>query len=335
MRSLRGVLLLIGLVWMSSHARAGATESPLRVTLSAERTDLLEHEPLKMTVEIRNVSDHPVNVASIQDINMYDDMRFTLVEVSTGKGRAELREGAVSTTDVDFGSGYRGDSLPPGGLILFNIYPNVTYRFERTSNEEARQALDKPGNYTVRVVYHIPSDVRLLPPGPGGMVFSNAVLFQVRKPTRQEKEILDAMWTGSAANSDYERGAFDEKKLRSVIDKYPDLRLIAYAKFSLARSLAGRAPVDAQAIYRDLMKKYPHFRDEEVHVQMGYAAINARDYKLALDTMTELLSRRPELQNTYEVGHRYLWAKTQGVDAVSRWLEARRLGKTVDLLSMQ
>jgi hypothetical protein len=335
-RILGTCVILVALSWQFSMAGTSPAWLPLRVTLSAERTDLVQREPIKMTIVLRNVSDHPVNVVGIYDTSRHIQWGFVLLKVYSPNHGTELRGIAPSVWEQEahFVGKYRGDILPPGGMILFNIYPNVTYRFDSSNRIPATRPLfDNPGRYTVKAAYYISSSLGDLPPGPGQMIFSNAIKFRIDKPTTDEKQILAAIWSGYAIANDNELGDFKEQELRDVIAKYPDSQLIPYAKFNLARNIAVRAPTDALAMYRDIMQSYPGFRDEEVHVQIGYAALNNMDWDLALTTMTGLLNHHPEFQNTWDVAQRYLWAKTHGPEALGRWLTDRQSGKTVDLIS--
>ena len=203
MRSILGILMLsVALGFLSSKVEAGKVVAPLQVTISAERTDLVAREPIKLSVKLQNVSDHSVSVAGIQEITQHN-MEFTRIKISRANGREELYSVApvAFETDVSYDANYRGDTLPPGGMLVYNVYPNVTFPFDSSTGVTGR-AFEKPGTYTVRVGYYIPRYIAALPPGPDETVFSNAVELRVRKPSGEEKEILDAVCSGYGIAND-------------------------------------------------------------------------------------------------------------------------------------
>jgi hypothetical protein len=231
---------------------------------------------------------------------------------------------------------YIGEALPAGGIIHVNIYPNVTHEFDLSTGrfvaESKRLTFEYPGTYRVRVAYYVPDDYHHLFAGPNRVVMSNVVVFSVRDPSREETEILDAIWAGGAIQlSDFDRVLFDEDRLRDVIARYPDSDLVPYAEFALARSLAATVNVgrwtEAKDILQALITEHPGFRTEEVHVQLGYVAANLRDQALERSTMEELLKQQPVLQNNYRTMQAYLFAKSGGAGAVTEWVELRKQGK--------
>lgn len=332
MRTRQGFLMLVLSLALASPSLA---EQPIKVTLGMERTQLVAGEPIKMTVEIRNVSDHPVPVVDIREINADNQMKYTLLQIRGRNGRTQYRMNVSGVSESrTISPYYGGELLPPDGAIIFFAYPNITTSFDPLTKETGSQGatFDRAGDYDVRVAYWIPPEYLSLPPGPGKMILSNVVKVTVRKATKEEREILDALGYGNSFG-EFSRGGMDPRKLSAVIEKYPNSVLIAHARFALARGLAYTRKEEAGEIYKKLMHEYPDFRVEEMHVQLGYEAISMMNWDLALSTMEDLLAKRPELANNYEVVHRYMWAKHHDPTALAAWISDRRAGKARALSS--
>ena len=72
----------------------------------------------------------------------------------------------------------------------------------------------------------------------------------------------------------------------------------------------------------------------EQTVAAARAAIDAGDWDLAAETMTELVARRPELKNSYKIAQLYIVANTHDFQPFNDWVDQRNEGHTPDFTQM-
>jgi hypothetical protein len=155
----------------------------------------------------------------------------------------------------------------------------------------------------------VPDEYQKLWKPPSGELFSNTVTLTVREPTAIEKEILNPLWTsGSAvfsAGDNVLGPSGDEDALETVISKYPDHPLTAYARLFLAKSyLRLRDPsVEPQRIERgvellnELVESHPSFRYEEVRHLLAIGLERSGDREAAIDLVQDTLRLCPGLND--------------------------------------
>jgi len=266
---------------------------PLQVSLTAESQHIVEREPIKLTVEIKNVSNAPVPVVAIDELQSINPMDHVLLQVRFNDNPVVYRKYLGNATDCGTPNPYYGGvPLPPGGIIRFNIYPNVTRIVDSEAGDmknEDEPTFARQGRYSIRAAYFIPPVYETLRTITGGMVLSDELEVDVEEPSSDDKKVLDAVWQGGAVELDeFEREGFAEKQLRKVIAQEHASKLLPYARFELGRSLAfsPSSRREAMTILAALAQDEPKFRYEEVNYHLARAAIDAGEWQLAGQTMS-------------------------------------------------
>jgi hypothetical protein len=321
-------------------AQNPGSTGPLKVSLTAESQHIVEREPIKLAVEIKNVSNAPVPVVAIDELQSVNPMEHVLLRFRVDHGRTVWRQDFGTATDCGFKSpNYAGVPLPAGGIIRFNLYPNLTGLVDSTGAMlgEPQPTFAHHGHYLIRAAYFVPSVYKTLHDrtGSDGMVLSNEIEIDVDEASKDDKAVLDILWrSDGVAEEGFDRGLFSEESLRRVLLRQADSKVLAHARFALARSLQVSRSPEAVDILKELRRGQPQFRDEEVSYNLARAAIDNGEWALAAQTMTDLVARKPELKNSFKIAQLYLMAVDHSTELFGDWIEQRNDGKTPDFTQL-
>jgi hypothetical protein len=226
------------------------------------------------------------------------------------------------------------------------MYPSVTMRIDDRGNnhwETNGFTFREAGRYRVRVAYHVQAIYRKLWQPPGGAVYSNQVVIDIREPTSEEKEILDAYWSSPDMGMGGDNELYvkaNEPALEAVIAKYPPSRIRAHAEFALARSIlrdSGWRSVDVRqrslGLLADVQEGYPDFRYPERQMTIGFIYGMIGAFAKADSVFGETLRESPELIDDPGFIYRMFQAEEGAGDGLlDRWERDRARGKKWDAI---
>jgi hypothetical protein len=317
-------------------------EEDMRLTLESDKDEYIAREPIKFIITMTNISDQTLRIPEVEYLGK--NMEHMLYEITYHEDRM-LRIYQYMHNFIIPNPNYVGEALNPGDSIQIFLYPNFTRRYDSPVPGARNQITFKEtGNYEVRVVYYVDPILEVLWKPRGGKLYSNPLNLRIREPTREEREILDAIWSSGPdrsfvgpARGDDSPSFHDEPELRRVISKYPDHPMIKHAYLALAKSLSGRIherqkEEEAAKILEMMMDKYPEFRYEEVRLLLGYAYWRAGKQNEAVEVFNRTLDERPSLRDNYRF-MRWKLRATYGPlfsEAFYEWKRSRKRGEIFD-----
>jgi hypothetical protein len=293
----RTALIVCGLGMIGSTA-LGQTE--IELTIRADKREYASREPVKITVTLKNVSDHVVRIPGIRYLDFgREHMMYEVVTPAGGRSLRVSEIGRVSHTPAD-----PGEPLAPGRSVTSFLYPNITGIISGEGQGSRQQVtFNDRGIYSMRVVYRAETWEATRWKPRGDELYSNAVEIRVRTPTTQERKILDAVWSRPLGLifGDQVPAWRGEASLMRVIRMYRRNPMIRHAYLAIAMSLLVGLEeprvARAMAILERLIQDYPDYRFEETRQHLGSAYYRlgrlddaTRIYQQTLDARPELLS---------------------------------------------
>jgi hypothetical protein len=332
-----GSVVFLGLLGALLSWSYGFAQEDIMLTLRSGQADYVTREPVKIVVDLKNVSGTIVRIPEVEYLGI--NMEFMYYEIGYPDGRHRYRH--FRSLDV-FGvknPEYIGEPLEPDGEIEMLLYPNVTYPIkDRRAGEHDEITFSRPGDYQVTVYYDVPAYWKKLWRPRFGAVRSNTILLHFREPTAEENEILNAIWSlglvGPAmGDSQYE--LFDEAALKRVIDMYPLNPMIKHAKLALAKSYLCQlddrnSQLAAVQILEGVIDEYPEFRFEEVRQHLGTALWRSGDHQKSAEVFNETLHSRPPLKDNFEFMSVRLAAIYGPGEPLREWKRCRVSGERFD-----
>jgi hypothetical protein len=264
-------------------------------------------------------------------------MEFMFFEVVRAEEiqRRQIRYASVNRVEnVD----WMGEPIASGDSVVIHLYPTVTRSVDGVGSSTF--TFTEPGRYQLRVAYSVPDYFKNLWQPSGGTLYSNYINLDVREAAPQEKEILDAYWSGEQLPLMMGEDNFylkaDEAAIRDVLSRYPDNPLCRYVMFALARTILTTSWANdakrgqGMALLAELHERYPSFRTFEVALHMGTAQALGGDKVGAVDTLGDGLTATPELIDNPKYMDRLFQALALSGNLTSRqkrdWYERRAAG---------
>lgn len=253
-------------------AQASAAEGILiRLEDRNHQAEYVTREPIKLVVTLVNNSNEQIRIPGWEYFG--SDWDCIYLEIVGPDGAQQCRRFQFWDSYGIINEKYLGEPLLPGDYREIRLYPNVTFQVDCRSLAEVSRmgaTFGEPGDYRVRAVYQVPNYWPALW-RPSTQLVSNEVTLRFREPDAEEREIIDAIWSGDGSDlslGDDAGGRMDEGFLREVIAKYPRNRLEGYAEIALARTLYltpdGSCDSEALSWVEKILTAHPGLRPEEV-----------------------------------------------------------------------
>lgn len=300
----------------------------VEIILASGKTNYIIGEPLKFSVKLHNNSTSVINVPSVARLG--DNYRHYYLEVVDPDGKVEARYNKKSYEDEYFPYQYSGEPIQPGDSIEFFIYPTVTSLLEE--NNSIGYTFDVPGEYRVRLAYHIDQRYVNLWNNNGEIAYSNELRLVFREPDKDESEILSSIWSKTmrfVESCEYCNVCmFDEQHLEEIMSKYANHPLIPYVIYFLARRYTTRELHNysrACELYEQLIISHPDFRHSEVMTHAAYAYYKQNRMERARYLVNKALKDHPSLKDHYNFMRIKLVIDNRGHqgDPVGKWVYDR------------
>jgi hypothetical protein len=300
----RSILIALTLViGVSAISYAG---EGLYLKLESPQNEYVVREPVKLVITLGNDSGEAIRIPEFQGEDMSNMKFIYYIELITPQGERQCRRAQFGDGIGLINEEYAGEPLFPGDHRELYLYPNATFNNE-CGNFRPMSCLGatfpEEGKYRIRVFYMVPGYWPKLWNVAGGLP-SNELVLTFRKPTPEEAEILDAVWSAGdyiSLNSEDYCGFFNGEALRRAIAKYPTHPYIKYAQFALARTLCatdnkGQLKEDS-SILETLALEHPDFRCEEVGIALGGSYRGLHETARADSILTKMLRKNPALED--------------------------------------
>jgi hypothetical protein len=295
------MLLLVGLIFVLP-ARADGID----VRIVSDKDQYVWGEPVQISVVLRNDSGAGIRFPHLFLLDP-EYMNFMFYEV-VGPDGVMRRLKLVRVTQYSvWNSEYIGVPLADGDGVHLYLYPNLSNVEVNIDGSETGMDWSKtfptPGKYQFRVVYRARGDLEELLQGEWP---SNQIELRMIAPSRDEREILETLWSClPEGEGGVDWSPSELSRLRTLLARYPDSHLRAHVQFGLARGLlseSGDEEADSEAkrseswfLLDDLVGRQPTFRSHEVQRLRAEVLFAAGEVDDGSNVLLDAMQREPAL----------------------------------------
>ena len=272
------IVSLLGLIF--APARAEKPQPKLELKLSLSKNQIVQLEPIALTVSVQNLSKEPQNLYLIFN----RDAQYLRIYLTTSEGKTHWLNTRLIACE-----GSDPETLSPKDVI----------RYRLMLSDGPHSWMDTPGEYKLHITFACLKDPKPLE--------SKPLKLTVKAAKGVDNEALDrfrgyaqAEFLTSGATCD----AILAEQFRFVTEKYPKSVYTPWCYYALGRAAQNQpfplpfsTAAEAIGYYRRLLKDYPKFpMKTEVEYEIARELFRlGKDDEAALDQIETLASKHPDL----------------------------------------
>lgn len=267
--------------FITGSARGEDNPPKLELKLSLSKSEIVQLEPIALTISVQNLSKEPQKIHRIFD----PDWQYLKIFLTTTDGKAIwLRSGLIKDGRPNT------YTLPPKGR-------NDVIRYRLLLSGQPKDWMDTPGEYKLHITFDYAKDSEPLT--------SKPVKLTVKPAEGIDKEALDR-FRGYPQAEFLARGSTAQaiaEQFRFVVQKYPKSVYTPWCYYILGWaaqndpfvSQSSRA-TNARDYYGRLLKDYPKFpMKTEVEYEMARELLRLGEDEGAIDQLEVLASKHSDL----------------------------------------